>query len=383
MHDPSTPLEALDGLTQQNGQWCFTVLSYDLKDHIEKIDSDRMDAHVMPVVLTVVPQRVFRFDINSTAPGFLILQGDFNGLASACYSLIQLVREAYHAPAPSPLREDHSSLQPTLPRDQYHLALQAIKKHLQRGDIYEVNYCHEFVGHGELKNAFDHWLQLLRRTSAPFSAYMQHKDWILLCASPERYLQRKGEGLLSQPIKGTIKRSNNAKEDALLQQQLAHSPKDRSENVMIVDLVRNDFSRIAQPNSVEVSELFGAYPFKTVHHLISSITAKITKDTSLPAILKATFPMGSMTGAPKISAMQIADKYENFRRGWYSGSIGLRAPNGDFDMNVIIRSAIYQKSTQRISCGVGGAITMASIPENELDETLLKARAIRETFLTE
>jgi para-aminobenzoate synthetase component 1 len=265
-------------------------------------------------------------------------------------------------------------------RSAYHEALFEIQDHLQRGDIYEVNYCQEFIGTIDIENPFIQWLKLLQNTSAPFAAYMQHEEWVLICASPERFLQRKGQKLISQPIKGTARRSHDPIEDDQLQKDLAQSPKDRSENIMIVDLVRNDLSRLALKDTVKVKELCGVYAFKTVYHLISTIEALIPTDTSLANILRATFPMGSMTGAPKISAIQIAEKLENFSRGWYSGSIGFVAPNGDFDFNVIIRSAIYHRPSQLLRCGVGGAITMASMAEAEYEETLLKANAIRCTL---
>jgi para-aminobenzoate synthetase component 1 len=258
--------------------------------------------------------------------------------------------------------------------------LENIAYHLRRGDIYEVNFCQEFKSTKTLHQPFETWLDLLQKTAAPFAAFLAYNDWVLLCASPERFLMRRGNRLISQPIKGTKRRDTDRAIDEALKAELKSSPKDRSENIMIVDLVRNDLSRIACRDSVRVSELCGAYSFKTVHHLISTIEAEIPENTTLEEILRATFPMGSMTGAPKISAMQIAENLENFRRGWYAGSIGFVAPNGDFDLNVIIRSAVYNRSTHEVMCGVGGAITIASDYEQEYEESLLKARALRETI---
>ena len=379
-HNSESKLDELEGLADLEGYWTYRVLSYDLKDAIEKFPPHPLNTHSMPMVLTVRPSHVCKFRVDSDLDGFLILEGDFTAIAAECHQLMGQVRRAFTGTAYFPHHPDESALQPTMTRHAYKEALSEIQDHLQRGDIYEVNYCQEFIGHVDIENPFSQWLKLLQNTSAPFAAYMQHEEWVLICASPERFLQRKGQKLISQPIKGTARRSQDPQEDHQLRQSLSQSPKDRSENIMIVDLVRNDMSRLALKDTVKVKELCGVYSFKTVHHLISTIEALIPVDTSLVNILQATFPMGSMTGAPKISAIQIAQKLENFHRGWYSGSIGFVAPNGDINFNVIIRSAVYHRPSQLLRCGVGGAITMASMADAEYEETLLKANAIRSTM---
>jgi len=227
-----------------------------------------------------------------------------------------------------------------------------------------------------LKNPEQTWKRMYAKTQAPFSAFASYGPFHVLCTSPERYLKRSGNRVISQPIKGTIRRGANTEEDEHLKQLLSASKKERAENVMIVDLVRNDLSRCAERNSVEVEELFGVHTFKTVHHLISTIRCDVPSETSLVDLLRASFPMGSMTGAPKVSAMQLIAKHEITERGVYSGSIGYIEPGGDFDFNVVIRSVQYDASSQQVSCHVGGAITALCNAEDEYNECLLKAEAV-------
>ena len=198
----------------------------------------------------------------------------------------------------------------------------------------------------------------------------------IFSGSPERYIKKEGLKLISQPIKGTAKRGQSKEEDLRLKERLLADPKERAENVMIVDLVRNDLSKIARKNSVKVDELFGIYSFETVHQMISTISCEVEETTSFTDVLKATFPMGSMTGAPKHSAMKLIEKHENFKRGIYSGAIGYIAPNGDFDFNVVIRTLIYNRETKYLSCPVGGAITIQSSPEAEYEECNIKVQSI-------
>lgn len=198
-----------------------------------------------------------------------------------------------------------------------------------------------------------------------------------LSASPERYIKRSGNTIVSQPIKGTAKRLDNEVNDLNMIKQLQNDPKERSENIMITDLVRNDLSRIAQKGSVKVEELCAIYTFEQVHQMISTISCQVSSETASVDILKNTFPMGSMTGAPKISAMQIIESTEDAKRGLYSGAIGYFTPSGDFDFNVVIRSILYNSIEKYVSFSVGSAITINSIPENEYEECLLKAKAMR------
>jgi para-aminobenzoate synthetase component 1 len=252
-----------------------------------------------------------------------------------------------------------------------------LKESIQRGDIYEVNYCQEFFAENvEIKFPLDTYFKLNNISKAPFSGFLQLDDYLVFCGSPERYIQKKGNKLISQPIKGTAARSEDLKIDEQNKLALENSPKERSENVMIVDLVRNDFSKIAQKGSVNVEELCKVYSFATVHQMISNIACEPKNSTSFTDIIRATFPMGSMTGAPKVSAMELIEKHEDFKRGLYSGSIGYISPNGDFDFNVVIRSLIYNRKTNYLSCAVGGAITIQSDPEAEFEECQIKVKKI-------
>lgn len=201
-----------------------------------------------------------------------------------------------------------------------------------------------------------------------------------MCASPERFLKKEKDLLVSQPIKGTAPRGRNAKEDMQLKKELFTDAKERSENVMIVDLVRNDLSHVAAKNSVKVTELFGIYSFSTVHQMISTVTARLGKDYHFTDALRYTFPMGSMTGAPKVRAMQLIEQYEDTRRGLYSGAVGYITPERDFDFNVVIRSILYNKQEQYLGFMAGSAITSGSIPEKEYQECLHKAQAMKKAL---
>ena len=203
----------------------------------------------------------------------------------------------------------------------------------------------------------------------------------LLCASPERYINKQGSSIISQPIKGTIKRDlQDSKLDNQNKTELQNSQKDKSENVMVVDLVRNDLSKISTEGSVKVEELFGIYSFPQVHQMISTITGELKPLIGLNEILDATFPMGSMTGAPKKKVMQLIEEYEQSNRGIYSGCVGYINPQKDFDFNVVIRSIMYNEINQYLSYQVGGGITFYSDPEKEYEECLLKAEAIRKVL---
>ena len=218
-------------------------------------------------------------------------------------------------------------------------------------------------------------------SAAPFSTFLRLDQKYLLSASPERFLKRTKNTVISQPIKGTTKRGKNSIEDTILKQNLENDLKERTENIMIVDLVRNDLSRSAIKGSVKVTELCKAHSFKQVHQLISTVISEVSKDTDSITILKSLFPMGSMTGAPKIAAMKIIEELEETKRGLYSGAVGYISPTKDFDFNVVIRSILYNATNKYISYSVGGAITSKSNPENEYEECLIKAKAMRDVLL--
>lgn len=346
--------------------WCFFHLTYDLKNCIEKLDSDNFDRIGFPDLVVFRPQAVM-----GLRKGSISSFGD--------KKVIDEVIKASHSQG-SVAGDPASSgiiVRQRLSQNDYLEAIQRVKYHIQRGDIYELNFCQEF--YGDLDAGFspvDLWLRLSENSPAPFSAYYRWGSHLLVSASPERFMQRVGNRLISQPIKGTMRRGNGPQEDELLKSKLFLDEKERAENVMIVDLVRNDLSRIALKASVNVPELFGIYTFPGVHQMISTVTAEVSSDIDISDILRASFPMGSMTGAPKIRAMELIEEYESTRRGLYSGSVGYISPEGDFDTNVVIRSILCNMEEQVFSFQAGGAITIASDPASEYSESLLKARAL-------
>ena len=274
-----------------------------------------------------------------------------------------------------------TSITPFISKASYLENIHKILALIRRGDFYEINYCQAFEVEHLSAHPVNVYANLTDISPTPFACFYKNSSDYLLCASPERYLQKKGNQLISQPIKGTIKRNvENDADDKLQVEALKNSSKDKSENVMVVDLVRNDLSRICEQGSVEVSELFGIYSFPQVHQMISTITGKLASNTLFSEILEATFPMGSMTGAPKKSVMETIDVLEPTRRGLYSGTVGYLNPAGDFDFNVVIRSIFYNSDTQKASYGVGGGITIYSDPEKEYEECLLKAAAIKKVL---
>jgi para-aminobenzoate synthetase component 1 len=265
-------------------------------------------------------------------------------------------------------------------KDSYIEKIERILGNIQRGDYYETNFCIPLQAKGLLNDAFAHFSKMNNATEAPHAVYFNGNNLQLLCTSPERFIKKKGNKIISQPIKGTIKRGANNTEDEGNKTMLRTSKKERSENIMIVDLVRNDLSRIAERASVQVTSLCELHTFKTLHHLISTVEAQLPSNISFTDILAATFPMGSMTGAPKISAVQHMEKLEVLDRGIYSGTFGVIEPNGNFDFNVIIRSAVYNKEKKQTTIKVGSAITTASNAESEYDECLLKAASTLSIF---
>ncbi len=265
-------------------------------------------------------------------------------------------------------------------KSEYIDVVNEIKQHIQRGDIYEINFCQEFYAENAKLNPLDTFIRLNEISPTPFSGYLKIGDRYILSATPERFLSRRGQKLISQPIKGTSARYTDKKKDDDQKRSLQTDEKELAENVMIVDLVRNDLTKSAKPGTVKVEELFGIYSFTQVHQLISTVVCEKAEGLSNSQVIANTFPMGSMTGAPKISAMILAEQYERTRRGVYSGAMGYFAPNGDFDFNVIIRTLLYNRENNYLSFQTGGAITLDSDPEHEYDECVLKAKAIMEVL---
>jgi para-aminobenzoate synthetase component 1 len=265
-------------------------------------------------------------------------------------------------------------------KDAYFEKVNAMLEHIHRGNIYEANICQECYVEDAQIDPLETFRKLNAISKTPFATYFKRNGNYLLSASPERYLKKEGNIIISQPIKGTAKRSEDVKEDELLKENLQHDEKERSENIMIVDLVRNDLSHTAIKGSVKIEELCQVHTFTQVHQMISTVISKIDKHTHPVDVISSTFPMGSMTGAPKISAMKIIETLEETKRGLYSGAFGYFTPNGDFDFNVVIRSIIYNEERKYVSYSVGSAITVKSDPLKEYEECLVKAKAMREVL---
>ena len=349
--------------------WIFGYLSYDLKNDVENLQSKNHDSLGFPDLYFFQPKKIFLFFDEYVEIHYLNLvademEADWNSINS------------FKSPANKTPGKSIEILSRTS-KEKYLQKTNEVLNHIKKGNIYEMNLCQEFYAEDSSIEPLPTYLHLNEISQPPFSVFLRLNELFALSASPERYIRRIGTLVISQPIKGTAKRSQNKAEDILLAQNLQNDPKERSENIMITDLVRNDLSRIGEKGSVHVDELCGIYSFKQVHQLISTISCKVSPSFPSVKILRNTFPMGSMTGAPKISAMKIIEEVEDAKRGLYSGAIGYFAPNGDFDFNVVIRSILYNSQKKYVSFSVGGAITINSIPENEYEECILKAKAMR------
>ncbi len=264
----------------------------------------------------------------------------------------------------------------SLSKEKYNEKIKQLQQHIKRGDCYEINFCQQFSAEDAIIHPIDIYKKLIQLSPAPFGALYKLNENYCLCASPERFLQKKGITLISQPIKGTSRRDADNAKDTANKKHLTNSSKEKSENVMVVDLVRNDMSMVCEKGSVKVTELFGIYSFPQVHQMISTIEGILAADKTFIQALEACFPMGSMTGAPKQRVMQLIEKYEDTQRGLFSGSIGYITPDGDFDFNVVIRSIFYNESKKHISFFAGSGITYNSKAEEEYEECIAKAAAM-------
>lgn len=363
-HNAFSKLKAYQTKTND---YIFGYLGYDLKNDVEDLTSNNIDELHFSDLYFFQPKKIFFIKGNTIEIKYL------NEFASEIENDIKNIKSAKSQKSKV---ESNIKIKLRIHKDEYFEKLDAVLKHIHRGDIYEANFCQEFYSENSTINPVEIYRHLNEISKPPFATFFKVKDNYLLSASPERYLKKDGETVISQPIKGTEKRANSEKEDLILISELEQNPKERAENIMIVDLVRNDLSRSAIKGSVKVDELCKVYTFEQVHQLISTVSCKVKSDIHPVDIIKDTFPMGSMTGAPKISAMKIMEDLEVTKRGLYSGAVGYFTPNGDFDFNVIIRSILYNSTKKYISYSVGGAITAQSIPEKEYEECLLKAKAI-------
>lgn len=352
--------------------WLFGYLSYDLKNDVENLKSNNYDGLNFPDLYFFQPKKLFLFSEEQVEIQYLNMVSD--ELEEDWKTISNLVFE------PDAVEAKSYTIQARTSKNSYLEKVNEMLGHISRGDIYEANLCQEFFSEDATIHPLETFLRLNKISKPPFSVFLKLNSHFALSASPERYLKRAGNTVISQPIKGTAKRLENKEADFLLAEQLKNDPKERSENIMITDLVRNDLSRIAEKGTVTVEELCKIYSFEQVHQMISTVSCKVSANVESVAILKNTFPMGSMTGAPKISAMQLIEEIEDAKRGLYSGAIGYFSPVGDFDFNVVIRSILYNSSTKYVSFSVGSAITINSVPEKEYEECLVKARAMHEVL---
>lgn len=359
--------EDLKQYQQTTKDWLFGYLSYELKNDVEDLQSENFDGLDFPDLFFFQPKKLFLLKGNQLEIQYLNMCEDELEL-----DLVEIRSQETQAANP----KSKIKIQQRISQQEYLKKINLLLEHIHLGDLYEANFCMEFFA----EKASIHPLEIYQKLNAisepPFAAFFKNNNYFLLSASPERYLRKEGNTIISQPIKGTAKRSADAFEDEKTKQELIVNEKERSENIMIVDLVRNDLSHTAAKGSVVVEELCKAYSFKQVHHLISTIKSELDAQFSPIDVVKTTFPMGSMTGAPKISAMKIIEALEETKRGLYSGAIGYFTPEGDFDFNVVIRSILYNQANQYVSFSVGSAITSQSVPQMEYEECLLKAKAM-------
>ena len=362
--------EDLKQYQQQTKDWLFGYLSYDVKNDVEELHSSNFDGLHFPDLFFFQPKKLFLLKGNQLEVQYLRLcddeiESDLIGIENNC----QLSIINYQL-----------SIQQRISKESYIAKVNQMLEHINRGDIYEANFCMEFYAENATIEPIEIYQKLNAISKPPFAIFFKNNQQYLLCASPERYLRKEANKVISQPIKGTAKRFLDITLDNNSKKELEQNQKERSENIMIVDLVRNDLSHTAIKGTVEVEELCGIYTFEQVHQLISTVVSTVENTTSPIEILRTTFPMGSMTGAPKISAMKIIEELEESKRGLYSGAVGYFTPENDFDFNVVIRSVLYNAKENYVSFSVGSAITSQSNPEQEYEECLWKAKALFEVL---
>lgn len=366
--DYDNAFEDLKQYQQTAKDWLFGYLSYDLKNDSERLQSNNFDGLDFPDLFFFQPKKIFLLKGNQLETRYLHLCDDE-------------LQEDYHDITTIVPQQSTGSesvvVKARINQKKYIEQVQKMQEYIHKGDIYEANFCMEFYAENATIQPLEKFQKLNAISQPPFAVFLKNNQQYLLSATPERYLRKEGEDLISQPIKGTAKRYEDPAADEKAKEDLASNPKERAENIMITDLVRNDLSRTAQKGSVQVEELCGIYSFMQVHQMISTITSKMDEKYSVIDVLRLTFPMGSMTGAPKISAMKIIEELEATKRGLYSGAVGYFTPEGDFDFNVVIRSILYNQKKQYLSFSVGSAITTLSVPEQEYEECLLKAKAMK------
>lgn len=357
-------LAGLKKFINNSNSWFFGHVNYDVKNEIFNTTSTHKNNIQFPEIFFFIPAIVIELTTISVTITSYTLQPNLIHQAIAAINLASTIDNNITSP----------KLQPKISKEKYLETIKQLQKHIQRGDCYEINFCQEFFAENAVISPLHLYHNLTKISPNPFSCYYKLQQQYLLCASPERYVKKTSDHIISQPIKGTSKRTFT--NDELEKEQLKNSSKNKSENVMIVDLVRNDLSKICTRGSVKVDELFGVYTFPQVHQMISTISGTLQNNIDFVDVLQATFPMGSMTGAPKKKVLQLTEQYEQTKRGIYSGCVGYINPQKNFDFNVVIRSIMYNANQKFLNYLVGGGITFYSNAQQEYEECLIKAEAI-------
>ena len=366
VNEPRKAFSDLEAFRKTNTGWITGFLTYDLKNEVEHLKSDNKDILNFPALYFFEPQYLLLIKDNRLE----IITGDAQFVIQSINN--QKIAEADYIQSPE--------IKARFTKQEYLGTVELIKERIIRGDIYVTNFCQEFYAEDCQINPLHIYGELNHLSPNPFASFFKLKNKYILCASPERFLAKRETRLISQPIKGTAKRGVTCVEDELIRQQLKDHPKEQQENVMIVDLVRNDLTKSAKEGSVETTELFGVYTFEHIFQMMSTIECELKDDINSVEAIRNSFPMGSMTGAPKLSAMQLMEKLERTKRGIYSGAIGYFSPDNDFDFNVVIRSVLYNADNKYLSFQTGSAITYHCDAEQEYEECLLKAKAIFKTL---
>ncbi len=358
---------SLQSFYASNNDWLFGHFNYNLTGIVET--SSKSDYVQFPDLFLFCPQTVIKADDNMVTifcrdhqPAAI-----FNTITAGALQELSLA--------------NNFKIKARINRETYIETIERLRNHILRGDCYEINYCMEFYAENVVINPLDVYRQLTAVSPNPFSCFYKVNDKFLLCASPERFIKKEGNQIISQPIKGTIARNSaNITGDEANKKALYESTKERSENVMVVDLIRNDLSKICKENSVTVEELFGIYTFPQLHQMISTIKGELDENIDFKSILEAMFPAGSMTGAPKKRVIELIEQYEPTKRGIFSGAVGYITPEKNFDFNVVIRSIMYNQGIGYLSYQVGSGITFYSDAAEEYQECLLKAKAIEKVL---
>ena len=367
--ESGSAFEQLSKFLEQHKSFIPGYFSYDLKNETEKLHSNNPDYLQFPQLCFFLPKNLI-----------LVKGNEVTVTALNPIEIYDTINNVKLSTEKDSKIKFSGKIKSRFNRREYINTVKQLKWHIQRGDIYEINLCQEFFAENVALDPIYAFKELNKISPTPFSNYFKIDDRYIISATPERFLSKRGNKLISQPIKGTAKRSLIVEEDESSKISLRNNEKELSENVMIVDLVRNDLSKSAKSGTVKVEELFGIYSFKQVHQMISTVVCEVMETLSNAQIISNTFPMGSMTGAPKIEAMKLIEQYERTKRGVYSGALGYFSPDGDFDFNVVIRTLLYNSKTKYLSFQAGSAITIDADAELEYEECLLKAQAINEVL---